>query len=187
MDLPRSKQARTLPEVLSRQEVNLLMDGVANLKHRVILRTLYSVGLRLGEVVSLRPSHIDSKRMVIRVELGKGRKDRYTILSETLLQELRVYYRAYRPEKYLFEGRIPGVPYSVRSVQSIMKDAVKRVGIERRVSVHTLRHSFATHLIEGGLDVVTLQHLLGHKDVSTTSKYIHITNNYDQVEDLLGG
>lgn len=183
---PRSLKERRLPEVLSREEVGRLLRGVINLKHRAVLQTIYSAGLRLGEVVRLKLPQIDSQRMVIRVEQSKGRKDRYTVLSKTLLLALRNYYRAYRPLEYLFEGREAGRSYSTRSVQHIMKVACERAQIRRSVSVHTLRHSFATHLLESGTDVVTLQHLLGHQNLRTTSGYLHVMGHYDQVEDLLG-
>lgn len=185
VDLPRSRRSKQVPEVLSRQEVQLLLGGIRNVKHRVLLSTIYSSGLRLSEVVGLRLEAIDSKRMLIHVRQGKGAKDRSTILSITLLEALRSYYRLYRPKFFLFEGRVVGQPYSVRSVQQVFKKALKRSGITRQASVHTLRHSFATHLIEGGLDIVSLQHLLGHREVSTTSRYIHVANRYERVEDLL--
>jgi site-specific recombinase XerD len=186
--LPRSRQAKTLPEVLSREEVRLLIDGTINTKHRCVLQTLYSTGVRLGEVVKLKPCHIDSKRMVVRVCQGKGAKDRYTILSATLLECLRTYYGEYRPECYLFEGRDVGRPLSKRTVQAVFRQACDRVGIKRKVSVHTLRHSFATHLLEGGLDVVTLKNLLGHRNLSTTGRYLHVAIDiHGQVEDLISG
>lgn len=186
--LPRSRRPKYLPEVLSREEVRALIEHTRNVKHRCVLQTLYGTGVRLGELVKLQFHHIDSRRMVVRVEQGKGAKDRFTILSATLLDCLRAYYREYRPEYYLFEGRQPGVALSKRTVQAVFKQACARVGIKRKVSVHTLRHSFATHLLEGGLDVLTLQKLLGHRDLSTTSRYLHVAVDIDgKIEDLIGG
>jgi site-specific recombinase XerD len=184
--LPRSRQAKSLPEVLSREEVLSLVDGTLNLKHRSVLETLYGTGVRLGEVVMLRPADIDSRRMQVRVECGKGNKDRYTILPPTLLTTLRMYYREYRPERYLFEGRTPGCHLSKRTVQAVFKQACARAGIRKKVGVHVLRHSFATHLLEGGLDTVTVKHLLGHANLSTTGRYLHIADRMqDRVMDLL--
>jgi integrase/recombinase XerD len=175
-----------LPEVLSREEVHSLIDGTLNLKHRSVLQTLYGTGVRLGEVVLLRPTDIDSRRMQVRVERGKGKKDRYTILPPTLLTTLRMYYRQYRPERYLFEGRTPGRHLSKRTVQAVFKQACARAGIRRQVGVHVLRHSFATHLLEDGLDPVTVKHLLGHANLSTTSRYLHIADGLQgRVVDLL--
>ena len=184
--LPRSRRAKTLPEVLSREEVHSLIGGTLNLKHRSVLETLYGTGVRLGEVVTLLPTDIDSRRMQVRVERGKGKKDRYTILPPTLLTTLRAYYRQYRPERYLFEGRTPGRHLAKRTVQAVFKQACARAGIRRQVGVHVLRHSFATHLLEDGLDPVTVKHLLGHANLSTTSRYLHVADGLrDRAVDLL--
>jgi integrase/recombinase XerD len=183
--LPRARGNKYLPEVLSRDEALRLIDLTINLKHRTILATLYSSGLRLAEVVALRPCHIDSNRMLIHVEQGKGGKDRFTILSPGLLKRLRDYYRLYRPQTFLFEGYTPGKAMAKRTVQQVFYQARDRAGIKRKVSAHCLRHSFATHMLEGGIDVVRLQKLLGHNSLRTTARYIHLKNDYCQAQDLL--
>ena len=165
---------KLLPEVLSEDEVGRLFDCVKNLMHKCILMTIYSGGLRLSEVVNLRISDIDSKRMLIFIKGGKGRKDRYTLLSHDLLVWLREYYVKKRPKNWLFEGGLGG-QYSTRSVQNIMKEAVKRAGIKKHATVHTLRHSFGTHLLENGADLRYIQNLMGHSSTKTTEIYTHIT------------
>lgn len=182
----RSKQLGTLPEVLSREEVRCLIEGTVNLKHRTLLKTLYATGLRLSEVVGLRPKHIDSKRMVVRVEQGKGNRDRYTLLSELLLLSLRDYYRSYRPAYYLFEGAGRGRSLSRRTVQAVVAQARQRAEIKRRVSPHTLRHCFATHLLEQGMDLLRIKKLMGHSSLSTTARYLHVAQpTTEQYDDLL--
>ena len=173
--IPRSRQRKKLPGVLSKQEVELIFSATRNLKHRAILMTVYSAGLRVGEVTRLKVSDIDSDRMMIRVNEGKGLKDRYSLLGERNLEILRLYYKAYRPSKWLFPGRIPSEPVSISSVQRVFKASVQQAGIKKKASVHTLRHCFATHLLESGTDLYHIQHLLGHKSASTTSIYLHIT------------
>ncbi len=172
--MPRPKSEKKLPLVLSREEVKLILNALINLKHRTILMTIYSAGLRLSEAANLKISDIDSKRMLIKVEQGKGRKDRYTLLSPLLLKQLREYYRWYHPKNWLFEGITKEKPISVRSIQNIFKRAKVKAGIHKIATIHTMRHSFATHLIEQGVDVFTLQQLLGHKSLRTTSIYVHI-------------
>ena len=140
-----------------------------------MLSLLYSGGLRIGELLALKPTDINSERMMIRVESGKGGKDRYTLLSQTTLNDLRNYYRAYKPKTLLFEGDDHG-PYSASSVRKILKRACQAANIKRRVTPHTLRHSFATHLLEQGTDLRTIQTLLGHNNIKTTETYTHVAN-----------
>ena len=161
------------------------MEKTNNLKHRCIVGLLYSAGLRRGEVLKLKPDDIDSKRMVIKVRSGKGNKDRYTILSEKLLKDLRQYYREWRPKTYLFEGP-KGDSYSAESVLKIVKEASFRAGIRKKVTPHMLRHSFATHLLESGTDLRYIQVLLGHKSTKTTEIYTHVaTNIFFQIKNPL--
>lgn len=169
----RPKREKPIPSVLSSAEVNKLISKLQNLKHRCILLTIYSAGLRLEELVKLRIEDIDSHRNCIHVREGKGRKDRTTLLSTRLLKELRVYYKEYRPHYWLFEG-IAGKQYSKRSVQNIMSKALKRAKITKKASVHTLRHSFATHLLEQGVNLRYIQELLGHSSSKITEIYTHV-------------
>ncbi|MBU0988363.1 MAG: tyrosine-type recombinase/integrase, partial [Proteobacteria bacterium] len=147
----------------------------ANIKHRVILMTAYSAGLRVSELVALRQEHIDSSRMVIRVEQGKGKKDRYTILSQRLLKELRIYYKACRPENWLFPAKNSIRHISITSAQRIYNKAKKKAGITKGKGIHTLRHCFASHLLEAGYDVRRIQILMGHRSLSTTMTYLHVS------------
>jgi site-specific recombinase XerD len=174
LKISRPRREKRLPEVLSEEEVLLLLKNVENLKHRCILMTIYSGGLRLSEVVALKVSDIDSKRMKIFIKGAKGNKDRYTLLSRELLKWLREYYKLEKPVNWLFEG-ITGGQYSMRSVQNVMHDAVRKAGIRKQATVHTLRHSFATHLLENGVDLRYIQNLLGHNSSKTTEIYAHIT------------
>jgi integrase/recombinase XerD len=173
--IPRSKQRKKLPGVLSRQEVESIFLATENLKHRAILMTIYSAGLRISEATRLKVSDIDSERMTIRVSEGKGLKDRYTLLGERNLELLRLYYKAYRPSDWLFPGKDPSEPIDVSSVQRVFKTCLYKAGIKKKASVHTLRHSFATHLLESGIDLYYIQRLLGHKSAGTTSVYLHVT------------
>ena len=174
-DVPRAKRERKLPEVLSQTEVMRITDQVKNIKHRAILLLVYSAGLRVSEVVSLKIGDIDSERMLIHVKQAKGRKDRYTVLSLVALQALRSYARKYRLADWLFPGDVEGEHLSVRSVQHIFEKARKSAGIQKEVSVHSLRHSFATHLLEGGTDLRYIQELLGHVNTKTTEIYTHVS------------
>lgn len=179
IDRPRKQDS--LPKVISKQEVKELLDAIPNLKHRCIVEAIYASGLRRGELLNLEPRHIDSKRMVIKIEKGKHGKDRLTLLSPTLLNNLRAYYKAYKPKKYLFEGARGG-QYSGTSVGKIIKRAVKRAGIGQHVTPHILRHSFATHLLEANTDLRYIQSLLGHGSTKTTEIYTHVaTNNISQI------
>lgn len=173
-DIPRPKKEHTLPNVLSEEEIIKIFNTVSNIKHKSILYLLYSGGLRLSEIINLKITDIDSKRNLIFIRGGKGKKDRTTLLSQTLLTTLREYYREYKPKDYLFEGE-PGGKYSPRSVQNIFKKALKLSGIKKHATVHTLRHSFATHLLERGTDLRYIQELLGHANSKTTEVYTHIS------------
>ena len=174
VERPRAEEK--LPEVLAKEEVLKIIESTNNIKHRCIVSLLYSGGLRRGEVLNLKVEDIDSKRMVIRVRSGKGNKDRYTILSEKLLCDLRNYFLEWRPKIYLFEGP-KGDKYSAESVVKIVKEASKKARIRKNVTPHMLRHSFATHLLEGGTDLRYIQVLLGHKSTKTTEIYTHVATN----------
>lgn len=173
-DLERPLRDKKLPEVLSKEEVKAIIRHTSNLKHRSILSTIYSTGIRISEALNLRISDVDSGRMQIRVWRGKGRKDRYVKLSRANLYLLRKYFKAYRPVRYLFEGSA-GKQYSSSSVRRILKKACRKAGITKNVSPHTLRHSFATHCLELGVDLRYVQDMLGHKSTETTMIYTHIT------------
>ena len=168
------KRARTLPVVLSLDEVARFLGAATNFKHRALLTTAYAAGLRLSEVVHLRVEDIDSQRMVIRVRQGKGRKDRYVMLSPPLLKLLRQYWKAVRPREYLFPGARLGRPMSLDNVRHAYTAARQNSGLDKHVTTHTLRHSFATHLLEAGTDLRTIQVLLGHRRIDTTARYTHI-------------
>ncbi len=172
--IKRPRRIKKLPVVLSKEEVKTMIDTTRNLKHRAILAVIYSAGLRISELISLRLSDIDSDRKQIRV-LGKGNKYRYTLLSVNTLDMLRIYWRAYKPERYLFEGQIKGQPVSRSTIQIVFSKAVKKAGINKPASVHSLRHSFATHLLEQGVNLKIIQSLLGHSSLRTTSIYLHVT------------
>jgi len=173
-DIPAPKKPVRLPEVLSCAEVARLIAGTANRKHRALLMTTYGAGLRVSEVVRLQLSDLHSDRMLIRVEAGKGGKDRYTLLSETLLAELRTYWRVARPEPWLFPGRGGKCPLSRETAQSVYYAAKERAGIQKAGCIHSLRHAFATHLLEAGVRLPTIQVLLGHRQLETTARYLHL-------------
>ncbi|MCV9386997.1 site-specific tyrosine recombinase/integron integrase [Reichenbachiella ulvae] len=172
-EVNRPIQPEALPKVLSKKQVFRMIENCSNLKHRCIVSLLYSSGLRRGELIALKIEDIKSDRMMIRVNSGKGRKDRYTLLSERILDELREYFKKYRPQQYLFEYS-PGVQYSGSSVGKVVARAAKRGGIIERVTPHMLRHSFATHLLESGIDLRQIQTLLGHNSLKTTEVYTHV-------------
>lgn len=172
--LARVRQGDRLPEVLSPEEVALLLHCVPNLKHRLILSIAYGCGLRVSEIVRLKVVDIDSLRMVIRIEQGKGRSDRYVMLAPDLLEMLRQWWRKTRPTGWLFPGREPGQPITTRQLDRICKAAAEAAGLDKRVSMHMLRHSFATHLLENKTDVRVIQALLGHKKLDTTSRYTRV-------------
>jgi len=173
-----AKRSGKLPEPLGRREVERLLKAPRNAKHRVLLMTCYATGVRVSELVHLRVEDIHSERMQIHVRQGKGAKDRYTLLSPRLLEQLRAYWRTCRPRPWLFLGRDGRGPLPVGTAQKIYYAAKRRAGIERGHGIHTLRHSFATHLMEAGVDLPTLQRLLGHTSLATTAKYLHVTNKH---------
>ena len=184
--LPRAKRAKVLPEILSVEEVRRIIEVSRNEKHKTILRLLYSTGLRVGEVTNLRLSDIDSHRMVVRVRQGKGKKDRYTVLTQPMLAQLRDYWRVYRPQTYLFDGMIEGKPLTTRAIGYIFKRGMKRAGVKRNVGPHVLRHCFATHLLDAGIDSLTIKEMMGHAHISTTARYIHVQHKHMKgVPDLL--
>jgi site-specific recombinase XerD len=172
--IQRPKKEKILPNVLSEQEVLQILNNTDNLKHKTILSLIYSAGLRRGELINLKIKDIDSQRMYVIIRQGKGRKDRYSILSEKVLELLRRYVKQYKPVIWLFEGQFGG-QYGASSIQHILKDAVAASKIRKRVTVHTLRHCFATHLLERGTDIRYIQELLGHQSSKTTEIYTHIT------------
>jgi site-specific recombinase XerD len=174
-DLPRPRKERKLPEVLSEEEVVKIFDAVDNLKHKTILMLVYSAGLRVGEVVRIRISDVDEQRKLIHLHKAKGNKDRYTVLSTAFMETLANYLRDYRPREFLFEGQDGRRHYSERSVQAVFERAANDAGITKQVSVHTLRHSFATHLLEAGTDLRYIQELLGHSSSKTTEIYTHVS------------
>jgi len=175
LKIPRIKTRKKLPVVLSKQEVRSIFSATRNLKYRALLMTIYSGGLRLNEAAHLKVSDIDSKRMMIRIRQGKGMKDRYTLLGRRTLDILRLYWRAYRPGDWLFPGRPSEMPISVTSIQKMFKRALDKAGIKKQATVHTLRHSFATHLLEARNDLYHIQRLLGHTTAKTTAVYLHVT------------
>ena len=176
-EIDRPNKERKLPLVLSEEEVVRIFDAVDNLKHKAILITIYSCGLRISEVLELRLTDIQSDRKLVLIRQGKGKKDRTTILAPTTLELLRKYYLAYRPKVYLFEGG-PGISYSSKSVSNILKRALHRAGINKVATPHTLRHSFATHLLENGTDLRYIQVLLGHNSPKTPEIYAHVSTRY---------
>ncbi len=171
----RPRKDKKLPVILSQDEVARILTSIENMKHRAILMLVYSSGLRVGEVVRLKPEDIDGKRMLIHIRGAKGRKDRYTMLSETALKVLREYKEQYKPVNWLFEGARSGRYLSTRSAEKIFENACKKAQIGKDVSVHTLRHSFATHLLESGTDLRYIQEILGHQHSKTTEIYTHVS------------
>jgi len=171
------RKEKTLPAVMSAEEIARVISTIGNVKHRCIVMLLYSTGIRLSELAHLRITDIDSKNMRIKVVHGKGAKDRYTILSESVLLELRAYYVQYRPVEYLFNGMGKGRHYSQRSISKVVQSAIIKAGLENKdYSVHTIRHSFATHLVDNGTDVHTVKELLGHNSLGTTMQYLHLSH-----------
>jgi integrase/recombinase XerD len=171
-----TRRVRKLPTVLTQEEVWRIINAPKNIKHRLLLMTTYSAGLRASEVIKLRPEHIDSKRMLIKVEEGKGGKDRYTLLSKMLLEELRYYYKKFRPKTYLFPSNYKERGFlTYETVRSTYEDARKKAGVNKGPGIHTLRHSFATHLLEAGYDLRKIQILMGHRSLTTTMIYLHVS------------
>jgi len=177
-ELPRPRQPQKLPQILSREEIATLLARTPHPKHRALLATTYGAGLRVSELCRLRPADIDSRRMTIRVEQGKGAKDRYTLLSPRLLAELRGYWTVYRPRLWLFPSRDGERPMDTSLAQKIFYAAKARAGIDKDCGIHGLRHAFATHLLEAGMDLPTLQRLMGHNHISSTLRYLHLAQKH---------
>ena len=175
--IPAPKKPQKLPVVLSPEEVLHFLECIGSTKHRAILTTCYAAGLRISEAIRLKPSDIDSQRMVIRVNQGKGQKDRYVMLSPKLLETLRSYFRVVRPKGWLFEGDVPGQPITRGAVEHICQKAARISGIRKSISPHSMRHGFAVHLLESGTDVRTIQLLLGHRSLATTARYLRIATS----------
>ncbi len=174
--IKRPKKDRKLPAVLSREEISKLLSSIANVKHKAILMLTYSAGLRVSEVVKLKLEDIDTERKLIHIRGAKGRKDRYTILSDVAMNTLKLYIESYHPENWLFPSKEDNSYITVRTVQRIFEDACNKAEIKKDVTVHSLRHSFATHLLESGIDLRYIQELLGHKSSKTTEIYTHVSN-----------
>ncbi|MBI4502894.1 MAG: site-specific integrase [Gemmatimonadetes bacterium] len=172
--IPFPRQPKQLPVVLSRGELARFFAAIPNLKHRTVLMTMYGAGLRVSEALGLRLTDVDGARPCLRVQQGKGQQDRYTLLSPTLLQHLRAYWKVTRPAVWLFPGRRPEQHLTITAIQRRCGPAARRAGLPKRVSTHTMRHCFATHLLEAGTDLRTIQHLLGHASLQTTAIYLHV-------------
>lgn len=175
-EIPRPKKPSILPKVINIKDIQKLFEVTTNLKHNTMLKLCYGMGLRVSEIVNLKISDIDGKNMQVFVERAKGKKDRYANLPESILEQLRVYFKEYRPKKYLFEGQY-GDKYSIRSAQQVFADPLKKAKINKVIGTHGLRHSFATHLLEAGTDIKFIQELLGHNDIKTTLRYTHVSEN----------
>ncbi len=173
----RPKRGKVLPKVWSKEEVNKMLSSIMNIKHKTLLALVYGSGMRIGEALKIRLEDIDSKRMRLRILGAKGKKDRYTILGSAMLKLLRAYYNEYTPVNYLFEGQFGGL-YSSTSAGNVLRAAIKNSGIPKRGGLHSLRHSFATHLLESGTDLRYIQELLGHESSKTTEIYTHVSNKY---------
>lgn len=176
--LPKPSRPYRLPEILSVGEVKAIIDAASDLKYTAAFMLLYGSGLRTEEVIHLEPRHIDAGRKVIRVELGKGKKDRLTLLPEPLLLKLRESWKRYRPKKYVIEGNRPGYPIAATSIQRDFHKACTKAGIQKRVTPRSFRHAFATHLVEGGTRLQVVQALLGHQSLNTTTIYVRLAKNW---------
>jgi integrase/recombinase XerD len=175
LEIERPKQARLLPHVLSKEEVKVILEVHQNIKHRAMLSLVYACGLRRSELLNLKPQDIDSKRGLLRINQGKGRKDRMVPIGSKLVELLREYYKYEKPSIYLFEGPVAGQTYSGSSLQQVLKQALKKANINKPVTLHWLRHSYATHLLESGTDLRYIQELLGHNSSKTTEIYTHVS------------
>lgn len=173
-EIPRPKKPSILPKFINAQDIKRLFEVTTNLKHNTMLKLCYGMGLRVSEIVNLKITDIDSKNMQVFIERAKGKKDRYVNLPESILVQLRTYFLEYKPKKYLFEGQY-GDQYSIRSAQKVFTDGLKKAKINKKVGIHGLRHSFATHLLEAGTDISFIQELLGHNDLKTTLRYTHVS------------
>lgn len=175
VEIPRPKKESKLPKVIHGSDIKKLLAVTQNLKHNTILKLAYGMGLRVSEIVNLRVVDVDSQSMRVFLARAKGKKDRYANLPESVLEQLRMYFKEYRPKEFLFEGQYGG-QYSVRSAQQIFKSAITKSGVNKNVGIHSLRHSFATHLLENGTDIRFIQELLGHKDIKTTLLYTNVSD-----------
>ena len=193
-EIPRPKKPLLLPKVLSKEEIAAVIKAIDNLKHKTMIMLAYGCGLRVSEVTELQITDVDGQRRLLMIRRGKGKKDRVISLSPALLVMMREYYKAYKPKHFLFEGAHPGNAYSIRSLEAIIQKAKAKAGIKKSGSIHMLRHSFATHLLDKGTDVVLIQKLLGHNDIKTTLRYLHVTNKdllnilspLEDIKDLIG-
>lgn len=174
-EIERPRRAQKLPNVISKEEVKQILEAPKNLKHRAMLSLIYACGLRRSELLNLKPSHIDSKRKLLIIYQGKGRKDRFIPIGDKIIELLRNYFKAYRPKEWLFEGQYLGEQYSATSLQKVLKRSVEKTKINKSITLHWLRHSFATHLLENGTDLRYIQELLGHKSSKTTEIYTHVS------------
>ncbi|MBF6645398.1 MULTISPECIES: site-specific tyrosine recombinase/integron integrase [Flavobacteriales] len=171
----RPKKPKTLPNVLSKEEIKVILEAHGNIKHRAMLSLIYACGLRRSELLNLKPTDIDSKRGILLIKQAKGKKDRIAPISEKIIELLRQYYKAYKPTVWLFEGQQKGEQYTAESLQSVLKQALQKSNIKKPVSLHWLRHSYATHLLESGTDLRFIQELLGHNSSKTTEIYTHVS------------
>jgi len=175
-DLHRPRREYKNPNIISKEEIKQILYAPRNLKHRAMLSLIYACGLRRSELLNLKPQHVDSKRNLLIIKQSKGRRDRVVPLSSKIIELLREYYKAYRPKVWLFEGQVAGKKYTATSLQNVLKQALKRSNVKRPVTLHWLRHSFATHLLEAGTDLRYIQEILGHKSSKTTEIYTHVSN-----------
>lgn len=175
IDIPRPKKPSLLPKGLTRKEIEKMLAATENLKHKLILKLCYGMGLRVSEIVKLKVTDINSESMRVCIVSAKGKKDRYVNLPASVLEELREYYRIFAPKEYLFEGQLGGA-YNIRSAQAVFKQAMNKARINKKVGIHSLRHSYATHLLEYGTDISFIQKLLGHKDIKTTLTYLKVSD-----------
>lgn len=193
-EIPRPKKPFQLPKVLSKEEIAALLKAIENVKHKTMIMLGYSCGLRVSEITALRITDLDENRRLLIVRRGKGKKDRVISISPAMLVMIREYIKKYKPVNYLFEGQLADSSYSVRSLESIIQSAKEKAGIKKGGSMHMLRHSFATHLLDKGTDVVLIQKLLGHNDIKTTLRYLHVTNKdilnilspLEDIKDIIG-
>jgi site-specific recombinase XerD len=174
-EIPKQKKKDSLPKVISKNDIVKLFAKVNNPKHLLMLKLCYGMGLRVSEIVNLKITDIDSRRMLVHIEAAKGKKDRYVVLPSSILDGLRNYYRACHPKTYLFEGQYGG-QYAIRSAQAVFKNAMRKAKINKSVGIHGLRHSYATHLLESGTDMIFIQKLLGHNNIKTTEIYAKVSN-----------
>src|SRR5690554_2756926 len=174
-EIHRPRREQKLPHVISKEEVKAILEAPGNLKHRAMLSLIYACGLRRSELLNLKLCHVDSKRKLLIIRQSKGRKDRVAPISEKIIELLREYYKAYRPKEWLFEGQKVGFKYSETSLEKVLKQSLQKAKIDKPVTLHWLRHSFATHLLESGTDLRYIQEILGHKSSRTTEIYTHVS------------